>query len=189
MSIGRRSNRFALSAGGLAALAFLMGGCSNGPDLNGPFGDSPTQPVGAQGFRQPPGSVATMAMLSFSNSGGVARIEKVTLVGAHNLQLVDELVVRITGHDLIGVMGRYPTGHGPAFLAPGIHWAARQHAVGATIVHTPFPDSINLVLVLRASGIEGTAKDVYINYESEGTQYRLYFGCSIKLLNGNPPGS
>ncbi len=186
-------NRLALAAGGLAvALALLVGGCSSdpNPNLNGPFGDSPHGNIGGQCSWMAKGSVATLGMLSFSNSGGQARIDKVTLVGAHNLQVVAEWVVRITGHDLIGAMGGYPPlgskGHGPGFLAPGIHWAARQHAAGATVVHTPYPDAINLVLVMKATGVKGTAKDVYIDYESGGTRYRLSFGVNIVLYNGNP---
>jgi hypothetical protein len=187
-------NRLALSAGGLAAtLALLLAGCgSSGLNPNGPFGNSAQGSVGGQCAWVPKGSVATLGMLSFSNSGGQARIDKVTLVGAHNLTVVAEWVVRITGHDLIGVLGGYPPlgskGHGPGSLAPGIQWAARQDAVGATVVHTPFPDAINLVLVMKATGVKGTAKNLYIDYESGGTKYRLSFGVSILLYNNNPRG-
>jgi hypothetical protein len=188
-------NRLVLSAGGLAAaLALLLAGCgsSSDPNLNGPFGNSARGSVGGQCSWMAKGSVATLGMLSFSNSGGQARIDKVTLVDAHNLQVVAEWVVRITGHDLIGSLGGYPPlgskGQGPGSLAPGIHWAARQHAVGATVVHTPFPDAINLVLVMRATGVKGTAKDVYIDYTSGGTKYRLSFGISIVLYNNNSRG-
>jgi hypothetical protein len=182
----------ATAVGGLAvALGLLLGGCSD-PNPNGPFGDSPQGSVGGQCAWYPKGSVATLGMLSFSNSGGLARIDRVTLVDAHHLRVVAEWVVRITGHDLIGVMGGYPPlgakGQGPGFLASGIDWAGRQPAVGATIVHTPFPDVINPVLVLKATGVKGTAKDVYIDYESGDRRYRRYFGVSILLYNNNPRG-
>jgi hypothetical protein len=187
-------NRLALYAGGLAAaLALLLSGCSSDPALNpnGPFGNSAQGSAGAQCAWMAKGSVATLGMLSFSNSGGKARIDKVTLVDAHNLQAVAEWAVPITGHDLVGVQPGYPPiskKYGPAVLAPGIHWAARQHAVGATVVHTPFPDAINLVLVMKATGVKGTARDVYIDYESGGTKYRLSFGVSILLYNNKPKG-
>jgi hypothetical protein len=137
------------------------------------------------------GPAGTFGMLSFSNKGGQARIDKVSFVDAHNLQAVAEWAVRITGHALVGVQAGYPPigkKYGSATLAPGIHWAARQHAVGATIVPTPFPNAINLVLVLRATGVEGKAKDVYIDYESGGTKYRLDFGVGIQMFNGSSHG-
>jgi hypothetical protein len=136
--------------------------------------------------------VLTAGGLSFSNSGGPARIDKVTLVDPHDLQVVAEWVVRITGHDLIGVMGGYPPtgakGLGPGSLALGIHWATRQRADGATIVHIPYPDAINLVLVLRATGVKGTAKTVYVDYESGGVKYRRDLAVAIELFSGNPRG-
>lgn len=186
-------NRLTLAVGGLgAALAPLLAGCGGGLNMSGPFGDSPSSSLGMQCSWVPRGSVGTFAMLSFSNSGGAARVDKVTLVGARNLQVVAEWVVRITGHDLIGVMGGYPPigakGQGPGFVAPGIHWAARQHAAGATIIHTRFPDTYNLVLVLRATGVQGTAKTVYVDYESGGTKYRLDLAVGLQLFNGNPKG-
>jgi hypothetical protein len=186
-------NRLALIMGGLAAaLALLLSACSSDPSLNGPFGNSPHGSTGSQCAWAPRGTVATFGMLSFSTKGGGrARIDKVSLVDAHNLRAVAEWAVRITGHDLVGVQPGYPPiskEYGPAVLAPGIHWAARQRADGATIVPTPFPDAINLVLVLRATGVQGTAKDVDIDYESGGTKYRLYFGVGIQMFNGNSRG-
>jgi hypothetical protein len=176
------------TAGLAAALALLLAGCGGGPDMNGPFGDSPTADQGAQSFCVAHGAVATFGMLNFSNIGGTARITKVTLVDARHLQTVADWVVRITGNDLIGVFNGYPPlppkGYGPGRLPPGIHWATRQHADGATIVHTPFPDSINLVLVLRATGAEGSAKSVYVDYESAGTEYRMNLAFAILLWNG-----
>jgi hypothetical protein len=186
-------NRLVLTAGGLAAaLVLLLAGCGGGVNMNGPFGDSPSGSVGSQCSWYPRGSVGTLGMLSFSNSGGPARIDKVTLVDAHHLQVVSEWIVRITGHDLVGVMGGYPPvgtkGDGPGFLAPGIHWATRQRAAGATVVHTPFPDAINLVLVLRATAVKGTARTVYVDYESGGIKYRLDLAVGIELFSSNQRG-
>jgi len=186
-------NRLVLTVGGLAAaLALLLAGCGGGPSMNGPFGDSPSGSVGVTCSWVPRGMVGTFGMLSFSNSGGLARIEKVTLVDPHDLQVVAEWVVRITGHNLIGVLGGYPPigakGQGPGFLAPGIQWASRQRADGATVQHTPYPDAINLVLVLRATGVKGTAKTVYVDYDSGDTKYRLDLAVGIELFNGNPHG-
>lgn len=184
-------NRLTLFAGGLAAaLALLLGGCgSSGPNLNGPFGDSAKGPIGAQCFQsEPKGSVATLGMLSFSNKGGPARIDKVTLVDARDLQTVAEWLVPITGHDLMGVLDGYPpygSKRGSQGPAPGIHWASRQRAVGATIAHMPFPLSINLIVVLRPTGSLGTVKTVYLDYESGGTKYRLNFQVAIELYNGS----
>jgi hypothetical protein len=186
-------NRCALIAGGLAtALGLLLSACSSSDrSLNGPFGDSAGASNGSECAWAPGGGVTTFGMLSFSNKGGQARIDEVSLVGAHNLQVVAEWVVRITGQDLVGVQPGYPPiskKYGPATLAPGIHWAARQHVVGATIVPTPYPHAIDLVLVLRATGVQGKAKDVYLDYESGGTRYRLDFGVGIQMFNGNSRG-
>jgi hypothetical protein len=186
-------NRLTVLAGGLVvALALPLAGCgSSERNLNGPFGDSATSPIGAQCFMpEPKGAVATLGMLSFSNKGDRARIDKVTLVGARNLQTVAEWVVPITGHNLLGVFYGYPP-YGSKrkgfALAPGVQWAERQHADGATIGHMPFPEAINLVLVLKVTGgVEGTAKTVYLDYESGGTKYRLNFQVAIELWNGKP---
>jgi hypothetical protein len=42
--------------------------------------------------------------------------------------------------------------------------------------------------VLRATGVQGKAKDVYLDYESGGTMYRLDFGVGIQMFNGNSHG-
>jgi len=116
-------NRFVMTVGGLAAaLALLLAGCgSGGLNMSGPFGVSPSRSLGSQCSWMPRGSVGTFGMLSFSNSGGLARIDKVTLVDPHHLQVVAEWVARITGHNLIGVLG----GHRPAApdRAPAVNHA------------------------------------------------------------------
>jgi hypothetical protein len=186
-------NHRTLIAGGLAAgLALLLAGC--GPGLNttdGPFGRSATQ-AGDFGecLSLPRGSVATFGATSFSNSGtGQEKIEKVTPVGPHDLRLLTAWVVPVTGHALIGDFGGYPPygmkgfSFGP--LPPGWQWGERQRADGAVIPHTPGHNAINLLLVVKASGVEGTMKDVYVYYESGGTHYRLDLSFFIQLYNGN----
>jgi hypothetical protein len=108
-------NRFALIAGGLAtALGLLLTACSSSdPSLNGPFGDSAGANNGSQCAWAPRGGITTFGMLSWStNTGGQERIDKVSLVDAHNLQLVADWAVRITGHALIGVFPGYPPSGG-----------------------------------------------------------------------------
>ena len=172
-------------------LALLLAGCgSGGVNTNGPFGNSPTSSQGTECSWAPRGSVGTFGELAFPNKGGTAHIDKVTLVDAHHLQVVAEWVVPITGNDLIGVVGGYPPigskGHGPSYLAAGILWNRRQRADGATIPHWPYPRIIDLVLVLRPIGVMGTAKTVYVYYESGGSSYRLNLAGGIELYNDKP---
>ena len=183
-------NRPAVTAWGLAALTLLAASCtSSPPSPDGPLGTRADQSVGSQSLGVPCGFAATFGQLSFSNSGGPAQIGKVTLVDEHDLQVAAMWVVQVTGHHLIGVMAGYPPtgakGMGPGFVAPGIHWATRQRADGATVPRTPYPDAVNLVLVLSATGMRGTAKAVNVYYESAGRQYLLNLRSSIELFNDN----
>jgi hypothetical protein len=180
-------------AGGLAAgLALLLAGCAgSAPNSVGPFGGAPKSSIGECLFA-PRGSVATLAASAFANSGGPGRISKITLVDPHDIKIVTAWVVPDTGLDLIGVFAGYPPlgikGLGPPSIPPGIQWRHRQRADGALIPHTPGQDSINLVLVLKASGVKGTVKDVYIYYEAGGNNYRLDLAFAIQLFNGNKHG-
>lgn len=183
----------AVIAGGLAAgLALLLAGCgaASVPKLNGPFGkDSP----GGDCMPVPRGEVATVASQEWPNSGGTARIEKIILVGSHDLRLVAAWVVPVTGTDLIGVFAGYPPlgtkGDGPGSLAPGIEWADRQRADGAVIPHTAGHNVFNLVLVVRPSGVLGSVKDIYVDYAVGSTHYRLDLHFFLKVFNGVPTGS
>jgi hypothetical protein len=179
--------------GGLAAgLALLLAGCSSGstgPNTDGPFGSSPKTSPGSQCFWAPRNEVGTFAALVFANSGGQARIKKVSLVDARHLQLVAAWAVPITGRTLMGVFDGYPPnkvddGHG----TPGVQWGRRQRADGATIAHIPGKGVDNLVLVLKASGTEGTASTEDVYYTSGGTEYLLNLGVGIQLFNGNKRG-
>src|SRR5580704_17131342 len=121
----------AMRIGGLAAgLALLLAaGCSSGLSTDGPFGKSASG-LGSECLPVPRNGVGTFAPLAFGNSGGPARITRVTLVGVHDLQVVAAWVVPITGPDLMGVFSGYPPGP-PAAQAPSIQWNRRQHADGA----------------------------------------------------------
>jgi hypothetical protein len=187
-----------VTAGGLAAvLALLLAGCgtdagTSAPKPDGPLGKS-YKNVGGQCFWTPRGNVGTFAVLTFGNSGGPARISKVTLAGARDLRPVAAWVVPVTGTDLWGVFDGYPP-HGMtaqglgAPVLPGEHWAARQRADGAVIPHLPGQEVENLVIVLKPSGNEGTARTEYVYYRAGGTNYVLDLGASIQLFNGNEHG-
>lgn len=107
-------SRGVLIAGRLAAgLALLLAGSSSslnldGPNLDGPFGNSNVPYSGGQCIWADRGGVATIGATDFPNHGGPARIDKVTLVGAHRLRLVTAWAVPITGTDLLGVFPGYP---------------------------------------------------------------------------------
>jgi hypothetical protein len=174
--------------GGLAAgLALLLAaGCSSGLSTDGPFGKSASG-LGSECIPVPRNGVGTFAPLAFGNTGGPARITKVTLVGAHHLKIVAAWVIPITGSDLMGVFSGYPPGP-PFARSPGIEWNRRQHADRAVIPHLPGQAVYNLILVLRPSGAQGTASSEDIYYQSGGTQYLLNLGIGIQLINGNQNG-
>jgi hypothetical protein len=180
--------------GGLAAgLALLLPGCggTSAPDPDGPFGAS-TPDAGGQCFPTPKGDVGTFADLSFGNSGGPARIAKVTLSKARHLQLVGAWVVPATGTDLWGVFDGYPPRGIPGpdgnRGVPGVHWGQRQRADGAVIPHLRGHDQENLVLVLKPIGLDGTAATEYVWYTSGGSRYVLNLGVRVELFNGNVHG-
>ncbi len=115
-------------AGGLAAaLALLLAGCSTALKTNGPFGQSDTTSTGSQCFPVHRNGVGTFALLSFGNSGGQARIDRVTLAGSHHLRVLAAWVVPITGTDLLGVFDGYPPDGTGGFPGP----AGSRHPVGA----------------------------------------------------------
>ena len=47
---------------------------------------------------------------------------------------------------------------------------------------------VNLVLVLKPSGVVCTAKDVDVNYVSGGAHYLRDFGVTVQVYNGNQKG-
>ena len=133
--------------------------------------------------------MVTFGAISFDNSGGRARISKVTLVGADHLDLAAAWVVPITWHALLGnFLGYPPSGRdgqaGPP--GPGVRWADRQRADGAVIPHIPSKETINLVLVLKPSGEAGTANSERVYYQSDHTRYLLVIPVRLKVLNGKP---
>ena len=190
-------NRLVVKAGGPAiGLALLLSGCGGtggtGPSTSGPFGH-PGDSHGVQCFPVTRhGSVGTFGGLSFHNPGNSAKIDNVTLINSHDMQIVAAWVVPITGTDLLGVWSGYPPDGDPGQLsghgAPGVQWEHRQHAAGAVIPHTPGQDVENLVLMLKPSGAVGTAKDVTLDYQSGGTRYRYDFQVGVIVYNGNSNG-
>ena len=175
--------------GGLAiALALLLAACSgtSHPNGDGPFGKSVSD-VGGQCFPTPKGDAGTFAALGFGNSGGPARITKVSLVDARHLRLVAAWVVPTTGPDSWGVFDGYPPKGIPGpdgnKGAPGEHWNEHQWADGAVIPHLRGQDQEDLVLVLKPLGSEGIAKTEIVYYTSGGTRYMLNLGAWIVLVN------
>jgi hypothetical protein len=188
--------RCTVFTGGLAAgLALLLAGCSSGGsglNTDGPFGNSKVPYSGGQCVSVSRGEVVTIGVLDFPDHGGRARIEKIVLADPRDLQLVTAWAVPITGTDLLGVFPGYPPlgvkGKGPPKLAPGVQWGRRQRADGAVISHTPGQDVINLVLVVKASAVTGSAKDVLVDYQSAGADYQLDLHLFMKVFNGVPSG-
>lgn len=173
-------------AGRLAVMLALLAGCSTGLKTDGPFGRSSTSRIATQCFPVRHNGVGTFGGLSFGNNGGPARIDKVTLVNARHLRIVAAWVVPVTGDDLLGVFDGFPpdgTGGFPGPPPEGVHWAERQRAEGATIPHMPGQSTINLVLVLKPSGRQGTASTEDVYYQSGGTHYLLDLAVAIQVRN------
>jgi hypothetical protein len=177
-------------ASGRASRATPSAGCGSGPRIDGPLGRSASR-SGSQCFWTSRNGVGTFGLLSFGNSGGPVRLDKVTLAGAHQLRIVAAWVVPITGTDLLGVFNGYPPngdkGSAPP-LSPGVQWRHRQRVAGAVIPHIRGRDAMNLVLVLKPSGRQGTVRSEYIYYHSASTRYLLNPGVGIQLFNGDEHG-
>ena len=94
-------NRYVVKAGGLAiGLALLLGGCGatsgTGPSTSGPFGH-PGNTRWVQCFQTARhGGVGTFGGLSFHNRGNSAKIDNVTLINSHDMQIVAAWVVPIS---------------------------------------------------------------------------------------------
>jgi hypothetical protein len=188
-------NRLRSIAGGLAiGSALLLAGCgSGGPNPDGPFGNSAPSSRFGECLTVPPGQVATIGATEWPNPGPTARVTGVTLVKEHDLRLLADWVVPITGNDLLGVLIGYPPygvngRKGPPGAQPGVEWNRRQRAVGATIPHTRGQDVYNLVLLLQPTGHEGSVKDVYVDYQTGGTQYRYDMHFNIEVYSSTTSG-
>ena len=70
----------------------------------------------------------------------------------------------------------------------GTFWNHRQRATGAVIPHIRGKDVMNLVLVLKPSGRQGTASSESIYYHSGSSHYLLNPGVGIQLFNGDEHG-
>lgn len=193
---GVTRSRCYVAAGLGVALALLLAACDgsapNDPDRDGPLGNSISD-AGGQCFPTPKGDVGTFAVLGFGNSGGPARISKVSLVDPRHLQLAAAWLVPTTGSDSWGVFDGYPPDGIPGpdgnHGVPGEHWNERQRADGAVIPHLRGQDQEDLVLVLRPTGPEGSAKTEIVYYTSGGTRYMLNLGAWVVLVgNGNLHG-
>ncbi|MFE2212123.1 hypothetical protein ACFW93_09080 [Streptomyces canus] len=145
----------------LALLAALVTGCSSadhqastGGPLNGP--DYADAGSGEECVPAKEGGSVTFGGDELHNFGSKpVVIDKVTLSKASGLRLVTSVIVS-TSSSLIG----YSTGYPPVPEArnqPGIDWAHRREAAGATL--SPQPDNAkvvnNLVLHLQVTGASG----------------------------------
>jgi hypothetical protein len=162
---------------GLALLAAACGGSSGSGA--GPFG--PPDGPGAVCGGTPKGGVLAYGPEEFVNKGSTAVIQRVYLVDPDHLRMLAAWAVPITGTNLYGVESGYPPLPG---LAPGIDWAHRQAAKGAVIPHSGGHDVINMVLVVKPSGKEGTAKAFAIAYRVGAAHYLLTERIFLEVPNG-----
>ncbi len=168
-----------LLGAGLALILFAVACSSGKPSADGPFGNGGTN-SGTLCEQTPPGAVLHDSFDAFRNTGGTARISKITLVDARHLRLVAAWVVPTSGP--LGDSGPgYPRA---SDFDPGFQWALRQSIPGAIIRHTRGHDLINLVIVIKPTGKIGTASGVNLYYKSAGTRYLIHFPVGYKVPVG-----
>lgn len=134
----------------------------------GPFGPGGSPGTECAGI--PHDDVLSYGFEEFRNRGPrAATISKITLNAPHSLRLVDAWVIPITGDDLYGVLSGYPP---VKRMQPGVQWARRQRASGATIAPTrPSSQVVNILAVLKPVHKDGWAQGLDVYYHVGGTKY------------------
>ncbi|MFD4598094.1 hypothetical protein ACFWPQ_08635 [Streptomyces sp. NPDC058464] len=158
-------------------LASLVTGCSaahhqdsaDGP-LNGP--DYADAGSGEECIPEEEGGSVTFGMDELHNYGSkTVVIDKVTLRKASGLRLAEAVIVS-TSTAFIGVSTGYPPVP-EARNQPGIDWAHRRKAVGASI--SPQPDNAkvanNLVLHIQVTASKAHASGVLVHYHVGDSTY------------------
>jgi hypothetical protein len=110
-------------------------------------------------------------------------IDQVDLREAHGLSLVDSLVVPANGN-LVGYLTSWPP-NGDAVHQPGVQWAARRPAKGATIPRQAGDVVNNLVTGIRVTGGSGSSMTgIDVRYHTvSGDHYwaRTSIGLVVKV--------
>lgn len=163
-----------VTLGGLACgLALLLVACGSGRlSDNGPFGNF-GQNSGTVCDWVRPGGVLQDGFEEFSDTGGTATIDKVTLVHPRHLRLLAAWAGE--GITPIGKLDRgYPH--------PTRAW---KRIPGAVVHHTRGQEVINVVIVVKPSATLGTATAIDLYYRSGGTRYVLHFAYGIRVPVGH----
>jgi hypothetical protein len=172
-----RPGLYVVIAGSL--LACLLTACSTHLAA-GPFG--PRGTPGAECAPVPRGGVLSFGFEGFRNQGGqVATISKITLNAPHRLRLIDAWVIPVTGDDLYGVLSGYPP---VKRMQPGVQWAERQRASGATVEPGNGPPdhvSTNILAVLKPVHQTGWAQGLNVYYHVGDTQYVFHTATKIMV--------
>lgn len=164
-----------LATGSLTAC--LLAACSSHLEA-GPFG--PRGTPGSECAPVPRGGVLSFGFEAFRNQGHqAATISKITLNTPHSLRLIDAWVIPITGDDLYGVLSGYPP---VKHIQPGVQWAERQRASGATVAPGSGPSNrmTNVLAVLKPVHQTGWAQGLNVYYHVGGTQY--LFRTTTKII-------
>jgi hypothetical protein len=171
--------RFTAAASVLAAVVAACGPSGSGGLPDGPFGHGGT--AGAHCVSASPGQVRTDGDQFFQNPGPWARVTSLSLAHDHGLELLSAWIVQITGHTLYGNWPGWPVNR-PQLR--GVHWDARQEAVGASIAPTSGLHGYNIVLAIRlAPGRrEGWARGITVRYHSGGQDYKLLTATRIEVV-------
>jgi hypothetical protein len=174
MAHGNRT-RVALASAVLAALGVT--GCSSGNAINtGPFGNGYTPgsvcgPASAGGF-------ATEGVDLHNGGHAVATVQKVSLHDSHHLAIEAAWLVAIHNTPQFGAFQGWPREHIP----PGVKWSQRVKAAGARVPPAHGGSTMDLVVVLKLSARQGTARNIDVFYKEAGQQYHFRYNTSVELV-------
>jgi hypothetical protein len=177
--VGRSDRRKLAGVVAGVGLVTALAGCSASSSGTGPLG-GPGDP-GQVCSPLRPGQVLSYGFTGVRNSGDVTVvIDRVGLADARGLRVLAAYVVPGTSNFLYGINRGYP----PELpLSPGVDWAARQKADGATL--RPMKKSLedSLLLVIKGTGRRGTAKGVDIWYHAGSQQCHLQTATSLLTVD------
>jgi hypothetical protein len=172
--------RTASRVAALTGLVVLLAAACGRPSVDtGPLGDGG---VGG-GICVPvrPGGVLSWGITVLRNTGDSnAVIEKVSLVGADNMQLAASYVVPIAGKNDYGAWPGYP----PAPPHRGVEWPQHSLAKGARIPPSVGLRHANLLTVLKPMAQVSKALAIDVLYRESGTEYELLTHYPIVIVLG-----
>ena len=168
-----------MRGGACTALAIVaLAACSNGESASAAGPLSPARAEnGVLCVPSRTGDLVTVGQDTLENSAtSAATITGVRLAEADEIDLVDSFVTPLRGTTTVGVHRAFPprdlTGH------PLANWERREPAAGAEIEGR---SSRGLVVALRLTDQEGSARGFTIEYRVEGENFRYTTAVGLRL--------